>query len=144
MMALLLRAKTSSHFEETRDLLSRLIRVILETGLLTSILALLVPLLFFMKLNVIFGLPWYVLGKSEAISLLANLNARKRSDAPMVLGSDCGNAVLHPTKVSTIVFSPPSQHAGAGENDTRDRPLLTINKSLIYHNRNILREIRTR
>jgi len=115
MMSLLLHAKTRSHFGETRDLLSRLIRIVLPTGLLASFFALLVLLLYFLKLEFFFELPWFFLGKSEAISLLANLNARKRPNALGVYASDNGQAVPPATGISTMDFSPPNRCAGAGK-----------------------------
>jgi len=110
----LLHAKAGSAFEETRDLLSRLTQIVLPTGLLTSILALIVPPLFFRRLNGIYALPWFILGKSEVISLLANLNARKRSNAPVIHGSNSVQAVPQATKLSTMVFSPQNRPVEGG------------------------------
>jgi len=128
MMALLLHAKANSYFGETRDLLTRLIRIVLQTGLLTSALALLVLPLFFRNLIGIYALPWYILGKSEVISLLANLNARKRSNAPAIHGHD-NHQAIPTTKLSAIVFSPVNRHAAEGENsDTNTaRSVVQIN-----------------
>jgi len=98
MAALLLHAKANSYFGETRDLLSRLIRIVLQTGLLTTVLALLILLLYVKEEVGMYGLPAFVLGKTYVISLLANLNARlHRSD------DDQGVLV---TKESTLVFTP--------------------------------------
>lgn len=116
MMALLLHAKAGSSFGETRDLLSRLTRIVLQTGLLTSILALVSASLNFAKLNS-YTLPWYMLGKSEVISLLANLNARNRSNALVLHGSDNGQAMPPATKMSSIVFSPPNRRTGEEVNN---------------------------
>jgi len=114
MMALLLHAKANAHFRDTRDLLSRLTRIVLQTGLLTSILALLDLPLVLRRVTGIYPLPWYILGKSEVISLLANLNARKRSNATVVHGSDFDNAIPPATKMSTISFSPQRRITGGG------------------------------
>jgi len=55
----------------------------------------------------------YILGKSYVISLLANLNARKRSDALVIHGS--GNDIgTPPAKLSTLQFSPVNRHTGDG------------------------------
>jgi len=51
------------------------------------------------------------------ISLLANLNARKRSDAPVVHGSD-NNQAAPATKLSTVVFSPANRHTLEGGNES--------------------------
>jgi len=117
MMALLHHAKTGSFFSETRDLLSRLIQIVLQTGLLTSVLALLALSLRLGVHNAIYSLPWYILGKSEVISLLANLIARKRSSVPVILGSENTQVVPLTTKMTSIAFSPPDRRLGAGEID---------------------------
>jgi len=114
MMALLLHARASSCFGETRDMLSRLMRNVLQTGLLTSILALLVLPLFYRNLNGVYGLPWYILGKSEVISLLASLNARRRSNVSVVHGSDSDQAIPQASRMSTMVFQPRRTERGGG------------------------------
>jgi len=121
-MALLLHAKASSHFAKTNDMLSRLIRIVLQTGLLTSVLALLVlPLIFRKALSGIYSLPWYILGKSYAISLLANLNARTRSNAAAVVhGSDIDVAIPQSTKMSTMVFTPQVRRTEGGDINSTD------------------------
>jgi len=106
MIALLLHAKASTYFRETRDLLSRLTRVVLMSGILPSALALIVLLLYFVGIGDVYALPWYMLGKSEVISLLANLNARKRSDSLAIFVSDNNEVVPQATRMSTIMFSP--------------------------------------
>jgi len=115
MMILLFHAKANSYFEDTRDLLSRLIRTILQTGLLTSLLALIVLPLYLKNFNGIYGIPWFVLGKSYVISLLANLNARKQPNTSVVRGIGI-NQATHPTKLSTVVFSPANRHNSEGGN----------------------------
>jgi len=114
MTVLLLHAKANSHFGETRDVISRLIRMILQTGLLTSLLALLVMPLQFSDLVGLYGIPWYILGKSYVISVLANLNARKRSNTSVVHGSGFNQATPS-TKLSTMAFSPQTR-PGEGRN----------------------------
>jgi len=114
MMALLLHAKASLFFgEETRDLLSRLTRIVLQTNLLTSVLALIALPLLLRGLQGIFLLPAFILGKSYVISLLAYLNARKRSNSPVGHDSTV-NQVTPPTKLSTIGFSPANRHTNEG------------------------------
>jgi len=116
MTSLLLHAKASSCLKDTHDLLSRLIRIVLQTGLLTSILAILVVPLFLAELNGLYAIPWYILGKSYIISLLANLNARKRANAPLVHGTDINQPIGQPTKLSTVIFSPQNRRTGEGRN----------------------------
>jgi len=121
MMGLLLHARANTCFGETRDLLSRLTRILLQTGLLTSVLALLVlPLLLIRNLVGIYSLPWFVLGKSYVISLLANLNARKRSNVSVVHGSDNDQAIPQVTKMSTIIFSPQNHRIEEEDNVASD------------------------
>jgi len=117
MMALLLHAKASSCFGETRNLLSRLIRIILQTGLLTTTLALLFMSLFLNSLDGLDLLPMYILGKSYVISLLANLNARKRSNEPMVHGSGIDQGIRL-AELSTLRFSPKNCHAEGGRENS--------------------------
>jgi len=115
MMTLLLHAKASSCFGEMRDLLSRLIRLTLQTGLLTSILALLVVPFFIRNLVGIYSIPWYILGKSYVISLLANLNARKRSNSSVRGG---GHNPTSTNQLSAVMFSPPKSRQDG--NDSLD------------------------
>jgi len=110
MTALLLHAKSSAYFEQTRNLLSRLIRIILQTGLVTAVLALLVvPLYNRGTVSESQSFPVFLLGKSYVISLLANLNARTQSNALTVhgIGSNQGDQA---TRVSTVVFTLPNRH----------------------------------
>jgi len=76
MMVMLYHAKANSHFGPTRDKLSSLIRLTIQTGLLTSALAIPIAPLFIDIQVGIYTLTCFLLGKSYAISLLANLNAR--------------------------------------------------------------------
>jgi len=94
MMIILYHAKASACFGETRDRFSRLLRLTIQTGFVTSILALpIAPLYIHVQVG-IYTLTCFLLGKSYvfitipipsrlierwfsyAISLLANLNAR--------------------------------------------------------------------
>jgi len=114
MMALLLHAKAGSAFEETRDLISRLIRNVLQTGLLTSILAILVLPPFYRKLIGLYALPWYILGKSQVISLLANLNARRRANPSVLHGDNNSQPLQRPVNSSALVL-PTCNHHSEGE-----------------------------
>jgi len=105
MMTLLLHAKAGSYFGEVRDTITRLIRIVLQTGLLSSVMALLVLPFYFRNITGIYSLPQYILGKSYVISLLANFNARKRSNAIVVHGSENKHAPPT-TKLSTVIFAP--------------------------------------
>jgi len=77
MFAILRHARSKTYLTATRDTLSRLIRLTVQTGSLTSLLAIATIAIF---LREPFGnmhtLPAYWLGKSYAMSLLANVNAR--------------------------------------------------------------------
>ncbi|KAF8575759.1 hypothetical protein K439DRAFT_1641143 [Ramaria rubella] len=79
MIIILQNAKSKTYFSETRDIISRLSRQTLQTGTLTSLLALAI-LFCFTQIHVgnMHTLFAYLLGKSYAMSLLANLNARSR------------------------------------------------------------------
>jgi len=128
MIAMLLHAKASSVFGETRDLLSRLIRIVLQTGLLTSLLALLTVGFYFGHFNGLYAFPWYIIGETYVISLLANLNARNRSNTPVVHGSDNEQAPP-PTKLSTMVFSPqyrPREEENSEHNDNVSFPVHSL------------------
>jgi len=78
MIVILYHAKSGAYFGETRDRISRLLRLTLQTGFLTSILTLPVVPLYFSDHGhtLMHGLTILVLGESYVISLLANLNAR--------------------------------------------------------------------
>jgi len=77
MMIILFRARSASPFGETRDRLSRLLRLIIPTGFLPSVAAIpITPLLYYAPGGGGYTFTWYFLGKFYVISLLANLNAR--------------------------------------------------------------------
>jgi len=75
---MLYHARANSDFRKTHDKLAKLIKLTVQTGFLTSALAVIS-----LALSTSFGvyvLPWYVLDKSYVIWLLANLNARQSSN----------------------------------------------------------------
>jgi len=77
MIFILYHAKSTAYFGETRDHVSRLLRLTIQTGFLTVIIALPIgPLYLRVQSGTIYALPLFLLGKSYVISLLANLNAR--------------------------------------------------------------------
>jgi len=77
MIAILQNAKSKAYFGETKDIISRLIRITIQAGSLTSALALVVLIVYTeVKIGNMHTLPAYLLGKSYIMSLLANLNAR--------------------------------------------------------------------
>jgi len=135
LTALFRHAKAGSSFGETRDLLSRLTRIVLQTGLLTSFLALLVLPLIFNNVVGIFALPWYILGESYVISLLANLNARGRANASVINGGGVNQAPFT-TKISTIEFSPANRRSSEGEDSidmTASLPIHSVVHTYIQH-----------
>jgi len=99
MIAILRHARSKTHFADTRDTLSKLIRLTVQTGTLTSVLALAIIIVF---LTEPFGnmhtFPAYLLGKSYAMSLLANVNARMY--APQ-------KGQPNATTQGSLAFSPP-------------------------------------
>jgi len=77
MVIILRNAKSRAYFGETRDRISRLLRLTIQTGLLTTILALPTgPVFLRAQDSSMYALPLFLLGKSYVISLLFNLNAR--------------------------------------------------------------------
>jgi len=100
MMVILHHAKSSGCFGETRDRLSRLLRLTIQTGFLTSILAIPIAPLYIRVQVGIYTLTCFLLGKSYAISLLANLNARSDRSTVVIGKSDNSLAVPH---LSTMV-----------------------------------------
>lgn len=77
MMVILLNAKARTDISETRDRISQLLRITVQTGFLTSVMAVpAAPLFVFTNDTEYYSLTWYALGKFYVISLLANLNAR--------------------------------------------------------------------
>lgn len=83
MIGILQHAKSKTEFADTRDALSRLIRLSIQTGLLTSIFALGIIVVFLTEQSGnMHTFACYLLGKSYPMSLLANLNARAGSSSP--------------------------------------------------------------
>jgi len=76
MLTILYHATSSACFGEMQDRISLLLRLTLQTGFLTSILAMPVVPIYFTNGSGIYSLPIFLLGESYVISLLANLNAR--------------------------------------------------------------------
>jgi len=127
MIAILYHAKSNSYYGETRNRISRLLRLTIQTGFLTCILAIPVSPLFVSELGGAYSLTCFMLGKSYVISLLANLNARSyHPPADLKKIIDGFNIPL----LSTIAFTPGPSHAsderssdsGAGGADTFIRP----------------------
>jgi len=75
MVLLLSRAKEQTCFGGTRDTISRFIRMTLQSGCLTSLMAICGLALMIRGVGV-YGIFWEALTKSYAISLFANLNVR--------------------------------------------------------------------
>jgi len=75
MTGLLLHAQSQAYFGETRDMVTRFIRLTLQTGLLTSFLSICGLVLAASKISY-YAIFWEILTKSYAVSLFANLNAR--------------------------------------------------------------------
>jgi len=100
MIAILRHARSKTYFADTRDTISKLIRLTVQTGTLTSVLALAIIIVF---LKEPFGnmhtFPAYLLGKSYAMSLLANVNARMNA-AP-------SRGQSFETTQESLAFSPP-------------------------------------
>ncbi|KAF8575756.1 hypothetical protein K439DRAFT_720440 [Ramaria rubella] len=77
MFGILQNAKSKEYFAASRDLLTKLTRITIQTGTLTSVLALAVLIVFKEeKVGNMHTFPAYLLGKSYIMSILANLNAR--------------------------------------------------------------------
>jgi len=79
MMIILTHARSRSHARETRYKISQLLRITIQTGFLTTILAIPIAPLYILSLNTAaYAFTTFPLGKCYLISLLANLNARAR------------------------------------------------------------------
>jgi len=123
MMSILYHAKSSSYFGETRDRISKVIRLTIQTGFLTSVLALLVPPLLLRHVFGFYGLPFFLLGKSYVISLLVNLNARTRKDMN-------ANIAVEALQLSTIAFSPAQRRNPESERNTSGQGISGFLRSL--------------
>jgi len=104
MMVILFRAKNTSYFGETRDRISRLIRLTIQTGLLTTVLAIPIAPLFYFNQQGLVSLTCFFLGKSYVISVLANLNARSHRSYPGSTKEGIEAIALPP--LSSIHFTP--------------------------------------
>jgi len=81
MIIILYHTRATASSGESYDKISRLLRLTIQTGFLTSALAIfVVP--FPSADNNIFSMPFWLLGKSYVITLLANLNSRRTQPAP--------------------------------------------------------------
>jgi len=79
MIIILRHARAKAYFEETRTIMSKAIRISIQTGLLTTLFAfLLVAISVRETQNTLFTMVGYLQGKSYTMSLLANLNTRIR------------------------------------------------------------------
>jgi len=78
LMAFLFHTRSDACFGEARDTLARVVRVTIQTGLVTTILGIVVIPLAALRLD-IYSLPWYMMTKFYVISFLAHLNARPRA-----------------------------------------------------------------
>lgn len=81
MTIILYHTRTGASSEETYDRISHLLRLTIQTGFLTSALAIIV-IPWSPTENNVFTIPFYLLGKTYVITLLANLNARTARPAP--------------------------------------------------------------
>jgi len=104
MFLLLRQAKVQTYYTDTIDRLSRVVRITIQTGFFTALVAFInVPLIAHIsQLNGIFALPWFFLGKSYTISLFTNLNARSSVNAGFVNGQK----IVSPQLLSTMGFTP--------------------------------------
>jgi len=78
LMAFLFHPRSDVCFGEARDTLAKVVRVTIQTGLVTTILGIVVIPLAALRLD-IYSLPWYMMAKFYVISFLAHLNARSRA-----------------------------------------------------------------
>jgi len=84
MIVILCHARTKSFSGETYSKVSRLLRVTVQTGFLSSALAICIAALNFMskRTHGLYLLPVFLLGKSYIITLFANLNSRSSQGTP--------------------------------------------------------------
>jgi len=78
LIAFLFHPKAQMYFGEARDNLGRIIKWTIQTGLATTILAIIVVPLAALQFD-IYSMPWYMMSKLYVMSLLAHLNARSRT-----------------------------------------------------------------
>jgi len=99
MMVILYHAKSSAYYGETRDKISGMLRLTIQTGFLTSILAIPIAPIEAFKIDGWNIFTCYLLGKSYVITLLVNLNARASHQPEPTMGDDASH-------ISTMVFTP--------------------------------------
>jgi len=132
MMAFLYHAKSRSWFGEMRDRISRLLRLTIQTGFLTSVLAIPVAPLFYRVHSGIYTLTCFLLGKSYVISLLANLNARSYRPPPPELTGKPDSPHL-----PTLTFKPHRKRRSKMiDGSTANRGILSSMRSVantMYH-----------
>jgi len=81
MIIILYHTRTGASSGETYDRISHLLRLTIQTGFLTSALAI-INIPWSATGNNVLTIPFFLLGKSYVITLLANLNARTTQPAP--------------------------------------------------------------
>jgi len=99
LISMLFHARSQSISSETRSKIARIILRSVETGIVTTVLALFIAVLDLKHIFGLYGLPAYAVGKSYMISFLANLNARQS-------GTVHGNVETTPPPMTSIKFSP--------------------------------------
>jgi len=134
MMIILRHARASSFFGETRNIISRLLRLTIQTGLLTTTLAIPIPPLVFANEIGIWSLTAFLIGKSYVISLLANLNERSyRTTLDVALEI---NGFTDCSQLPPMIFNPnPNPDKGAklgGEISSLKSLIRSVAHSLRY------------
>jgi len=115
MTILLYRARTQTVFKRTRGTISRINRITLQSGLLTTFLAI-CALVLNLTNQEIYEMFWELSTKSYAISLFANLNARSQVHGNVQYIStehDLGNADTD----GVVAYAPPESIAGTPQLD---------------------------
>lgn len=104
-MVILYHAKSNTLLEETQDRLSRLFRLTIQTGLLTTVIAIPIgPLFRHDGFQRTYLLPLFLLGKSYVLSLLANLNARNTDHTTIPKRVNGGEETVN--HLSNLAFTP--------------------------------------
>jgi len=99
---ILRHARTNfAYLKRTRDIVSRFTRVVIQTGSVTSFLALFLIIAFLIPhTGDVYSISSYLLGKSYAMSLLANLNARSHGE-PLIGEQSTTMSTSHPVSRPT-------------------------------------------
>jgi len=123
LMVILYRAKSSAYYGETRDKLSHMLRLTIQTGFLTSILAIPVAPLFVFTPG-LDAITMFLIGKSYVITLLVNLNARTSYQPKLepTTGDDTPN-------IPTIAFMPGQTPATSRANTTSSNHVVAVIRS---------------